>query len=62
MTSRGQTPYLISTISNRLPEGTIDNRMIKNEEAASKTVDAGLSIDRQTHRYTDTHTQTHTQT
>ena len=53
MTSRGQTPCPISTIFNRLPEGTIDNRMTENVEAASKNVDAGLSTDRQTDTQTD---------
>ena len=41
LTSRGQTPYPISTIFNRLPEGTIDNIVTENEEAALKTVGAG---------------------
>ena len=60
LTSRGQTPYPISTIFNRLPEGTIDNIYTENEEAALKTVGAGPRTDRHTDRYTDT--QTHTQT
>ena len=57
MTSRGQTPYPISTIFNRLPEGTIGDMLTMNEDAALKTVDAGLLTDRhtdkQTNRYTD---------
>ena len=56
MTSRVQTPHPISSIFNRLPEGTIDNRMMKNEEATLKTVGVGLSTDR--HTDTQTHTQT----
>ena len=72
MTSRGQTPYPISTIFNRLSEGTIDYMMTGNEEAALKTVGAGLltdrKTDRQTHRQTDRQTdrktdrQTHRET
>ena len=30
--SGGQTPYPISTIFNRLPEGTIDNTKKENED------------------------------
>ena len=56
MTSRGQTPYPISTIFNRPPEATVDDIKTENEEAASKTVGAGLSTDRHTDRQTDTHT------
>ena len=64
LTSRGQTPFPISTIFNRLPEGTIGNIRMANEEAASKTVGAGLSTDRQTDRHTHRQTdrQTDTQT
>ena len=60
LTSRGQTPYPISTIFNRLPEGTIDNIYTENEEAALKTVGAGLRTDRQTDTHTDRHTDTQT--
>ena len=62
MTSRVQTPHPISSIFNRLPEGTIDNRMMKNEEAVSKTVGAGLPRGRQTHTHTHRHTHTDTDT
>ena len=60
MTSGGQTLYPISTIFNRLPEGTIGNIKTENDEAASKIVGAGLSTDRQTDTHTDTHTDTQT--
>ena len=42
----------------------MDNVYSENEEAALKTVGAGLRTDRQTDRQTDTQTdrQTHTQT
>ena len=64
LTSRDQTPFSISTIFNRLLEGTIDKRMTENEEATSKTVGTGLSTDRQTDTQTDRQTdrQTHTHT
>ena len=55
MTSRGQTPYPISTIFNRLPEGPIDNMLMKKVEAASKTVGAGLFTDRHIPTHTDSH-------
>ena len=60
LTSGGQTPYPISTIFNRLPEGTIDDTMVENEEAALKTVGAGLHTDRHTDRQTDRHTHRQT--
>ena len=62
LTSRGQTPYPISTMFNRLPEGTIGNIYTENEEAALKTVGAGLRTDRQTHGHTDRQTDRHTDT
>ena len=62
MTSRGQTPYSISTIFNRLREITIDDMLTENEDAALKTVGAGLLIDRQTDRRTDRHTDRYTDT
>ena len=40
----------------------MDNMLTENEVAASKTVDARVLTDRQTHRQTDTHTHTHTHT
>ena len=40
----------------------MDDRLTENEVAASKTVDARVLTDRQTHRQTDTHTHTHTHT
>ena len=49
MTSGGQTPYLISTIFNRLPDGTIDKMVTENKEAALKTVGTGPRTDRHTH-------------
>ena len=55
LTSRGQTPCPISTIFNRLPEGTIGNIVTENEEAALKNVGARQRTDLHTH----THTQTH---
>ena len=58
MTSRGQTPYPISTIFNRLPQGTIANMLTENEDPTSKTVGPSVFTD----RYTDTHTHTHTHT
>ena len=60
LTSRGQTPFPISTIFNRLPEGTIDDTIMENEEAALKTEGAVLFTDRQTDR--QIHTHIHTQT
>ena len=55
LTSRGQSPYSISTIFNMLPEGIIDNVWTEDEEAAFKTVGAGPRTDRQTHRQTHRH-------
>ena len=52
LTFRGQTPYPISTIFNRLPEGTIDIIVMEKEEAALKTVGAAPRTGRQTHRQT----------
>ena len=60
MTSRGQTPYPISTIFYRLPEGAIAYMVNENEDPALKNVGPRLFTDRQTH--TQTHTQTDTQT
>ena len=63
MNSQGQTPYPISTILNRVPEGTIADMLTENEDAALKTVGCRMVTDRQTdthiHRHTQTHTHTH---
>ena len=58
MTSGGQTPYPISTIFNRLLEGTIGDVYIKDEVPASKVVDGRVVTDRHTHRHTHTQRQT----
>ena len=60
LTSQGQTPHSISTIFNRVPEGTTTDMLVENEDAALKIVGCRMVTDRHTH--THTHTQTHTQT
>ena len=60
MTSQGQTPYPISTILNRVPEGTIGDMLTENEDAALNIVGCRMVTDRQTDRHT--HTYTHRQT
>ena len=58
----GQTPHPISTIFNRLLEGTIPDMLTKNEDAALKTVDCRMVTDRHTHTHRQTDRHTHRQT
>ena len=53
---KGYFFYSISIIFNRLPERTMGNIVTENEEAALRTVGAGLRTDRQTNRYIHRHT------
>ena len=61
MTSRGQTARPISTIFNRLLEGTINDIKPKNEVTASKIVEARVLTDRHTDRHTDRQTDRQTE-